>query len=195
VFRGQAGDKLGHISAGLLWVQVTNFFWDINNGGKDFVMAFLWTFFKGTPSSTDLYRKLLTASVSNKLAWLFLHILGCAGRLIHSLADLLTLTIAHLLGRLIALSHCLVESFLLEGNLTGFFKVLFTNFLLGRLEFCDIGVVTLLGVFVGALQYRILLEGGHLFSLLNTTKPGIRVCRAATEVDAPLNSLLSSCSG
>jgi len=31
VFRGQAGDKLGDVSAGLLWVQVTNLFGNINN--------------------------------------------------------------------------------------------------------------------------------------------------------------------
>jgi len=147
----EAGDKLGLVPAGLLWVQVTNLFGNINNRGKDLVMAFLWSFFEGTSSPTNLNWKFLTPSISNELAWLFLDILGCAGRLIHSLANLFSLTVAHLLSWPVALSHCLVESLLLESDLTGLLKVFFTNLLLRRLEFCDISVVTLLGVLVSAL--------------------------------------------
>ena len=54
--------------------------------------------------------------------------------------------------------------------------------------------MTLFSVFVGALKDGVLLQGGHLFSLLNTTQSSVGVCCAATEVDAPLDSLLSSCS-
>jgi len=93
-------------------------------------VTLLWSFFEGTSSTADLNGEFFTSSVTNKLAWLFLHILGGAGRLIHSLAHLLTLTIAHLLSWLVALSHCLVESFLLEGDLTGLLKVFFANLFL-----------------------------------------------------------------
>ena len=158
-------------------------------------MALLGTFFKGAASSTDLNREFFAASVAYKLSWLFLHILGCAGRLIDSLADLLTLTITHLLGGLVALSHCLVKCLLLEGDLTGFLEVLFANLFLGRLELGDVCVVALLSVLVGALKDGVLLQGGDLFSLLNTAQPGVRVCCAATEVDTSLNSFLSSCPG
>ena len=130
VYRFQLRNKLGDKSAGFLGVEVTNFLRNINKRSDNFVMTLLSTLLKCTSSSTDLYRKLLTSSVSHKLAWLFLHILGGAGRLIHSLAHLLTLTIAHLLSWLVALSHCLVESFLLEGDLTGLLKVFFANFFL-----------------------------------------------------------------
>merc|ERR1712086_832589 len=123
-------------------------------------MTLFFTLFKDTSSSADLYGKLLTASVSNKLTWLFLHILGCAGRLIHSLADLLALTIAHLLLGPVALVHRLVVSLLLEGDGAGFFKVLFTNFFLRRFKLSNISVVALLRVLVGALQDGLLLQGG-----------------------------------
>jgi len=93
-------------------------------------MTLLWSFFEGTSSTADLNGEFLTTGVTNKLAWLFLHILGGAGRLIHSLTNLLTQAIAHLLGWLVALSHCLVVSLLLEGDLTGFLKVFFANLLL-----------------------------------------------------------------
>merc|ERR550534_914336 len=115
-------------------------------------MALFFPFFISASSSTDLHRKLFTSSVSHKLSWLFLHILGCAGRLIDSLADLLTLTITHLLHRSVALIHCLIVSLLLESDGALLLKVLLTNFFLRRFKLCNISVVALLCVLVGTLQ-------------------------------------------
>merc|ERR1719427_1633463 len=147
-------------------------------------MTLLRSFFKYTSSSTDLHRKLLTSCLSHKLSWLFLHILGCAGRLIHSLAYLLTLTITHLLHRSVALVHCLIVSLLLESDGALLLKVLFTNFFLRRFKLCNISVVALLCVLVGTLQDWLLLQGGHCLLLVHAAQPSIRVSHTTTEVNS-----------
>merc|ERR1711970_1204745 len=153
-------------------------------------MALFLPFFKNTSSSTNLNRKLLTCSVSHKISRLFLHILGCAGRLIHSLADLLTLTITHLLHRSVALIHCLIVCLLLESDGTLLLKVLFTNFFLRRFKLCDISVMALLCVLVGTLQDGLLLQGGHCLLLVHTAQPSIRISHTTTEVNSTRNSLI-----
>jgi len=187
VFWSQPRHKLVREFASFLWVQVAHFFGHINERGEDFIMALLWSFFENTTGSTDLNRELLTAGVSNKLARLLLHILGCAGRLVHSLANLGTLTVAHLLDRCVALPHCLVEGLLLEGDGTGLLKGLLTHLLLGWSELGDIGVVALLSVLVGALQDRILLDGGHCLLLVDTAQSGVRILLTAAEVNSTRN--------
>jgi hypothetical protein len=106
----QLGDKL----ANLLWVEVTVLLGHIDERCEDLVVALLYTFLENTSSSTDLDRELLTAGVSNELAGLLLHVLGCARGLVHGLANLGTLTVADLLDWCVALPHCLVEGLLLE---------------------------------------------------------------------------------
>ena len=134
VFRRETRHQLGHVSAGLLRVEITNLFWNINKRSCYFVMTLFWTFFIGAASSTDLHRQLLTAGVSYKLARLLLNILGAAAALIHCPALLRSLTIAHLLQRLVTLLNCLIESLLFEGDGTNLLKVLLTHLLLSRLK-------------------------------------------------------------
>ena len=78
VFWGQPRHKLVGEFASFLWVQVADFFRHIDERGENLIMALLWSFLENTTSSTDLNRELLTAGVSNELAGLLLHILGCA---------------------------------------------------------------------------------------------------------------------
>merc|ERR1719244_2391397 len=106
------------------------FFRHIYKRCSDLIMTLLRTFFIAASSSTDLHRKLLTSCLSHKLSWLFLRILGCAGRLIHSPTLLRSLTIAHLLYRLVTFLHRLIVSLLLESYGTFFLKTLFANFFL-----------------------------------------------------------------
>ena len=190
VLWGKSRHKLGDKLADLLWVQVTDFLRHVNKRREDLVMALLWTFLKGASSSTDLNRKFLTTGVSNKLAGLLLHILGCAGGLVDSLANFFSLSIANLLCWLVALPHCLVEGLLLEGDRAGLLKVLLAHFLLRGGKFGDIGVVALLRVLVGALKDRVLLQGGHSLLLVNAAQPGLRILLTAAEVDASLDLAL-----
>merc|ERR1719210_1751168 len=75
----ELGDKFGDEPTGFLWVQITNLLWDIHKGSNNLVMTLFRSLLKGTSSTTDLNGELLTRGVSNKLAWLFLNILGAAG--------------------------------------------------------------------------------------------------------------------
>merc|ERR1712025_826360 len=106
-------------------------------------MTLLIPFSKNTSRSTDLYWQLFTASVSHKLARLLLYILGCTRGLIHCLANLLPLTIALLLYRLVALPHCLIVGLLLEGYGALLLKVLLTHLLLAGFELSNIRIVAL----------------------------------------------------
>merc|ERR1712083_164411 len=192
MLRGKPWNKLCDKSTCLLRIQVTNFLGNIYKRSDNFLMALFFPFFKSASSSTDLHRKLLTSCVSHKLSWLFLHILGCAGRLIDSLADLLTLTITHLLYRSVALIHCLIVSLLLKSDCTLLLKVLLANLLHGRFKLCNISVVALLCVLVGTLQDGLLLQGGHCLLLVHAAQPSIRVSHTTTEVNSTRNSFLLS---
>jgi len=110
-FRLQLGNKLGDEAASLLWVQVTGFFGNIYEGSDDLVV-------------------LLTLGITNKLAGLLLDVLGGARGFIDSAALLRTLAIANLFNGPVAFLHGLIESLLLEGDLTGLLEVLLTNLLL-----------------------------------------------------------------
>merc|ERR1719481_263297 len=161
-------------------------------------MTLLVPFFIGTASPTDLHRKLLTTCFPNKLSWLFLHILGCAGRLIHSSTLLRTLTIAHLLNRFIAMLYSLIECLFLKCYLALLLKSLLTNLLHRRFKLSNIGVVALLSVLVGTLKYWFLLQGAHRLSFLNTTKPSFRICGTTSKINSSsvnieLLSFSSSC--
>ena len=157
VFRRQTRHQLGHVSAGLLRVEITDFLRNIKKRSNHLLMTLFRTFFISAASSTDLHRQLLTAGVSYKLARLLLNILGGTGALIHCPALLRSLTIAHLLNRFVTLLNSLIDSFLFECDAALFLKVLLTHLLLSWFELSDIGVVTLLCVLVGALQDWILL--------------------------------------
>jgi hypothetical protein len=104
------------------------------------------------------------------------------------------LTIANLLKRLVAFFHGLIESLLFEGDLARLFKVFFANLLLSSRELCDIGVVALLNILVGALKDGIFLKGLDSFFLLNTTESSLRVILASTEVNSSLdfNTILAT---
>ena len=151
-------------------------------------MTFLSPFLEGASSSTDLNRKLLTASVSDKLARLLLNILGCAGRLVHRPALLLALSVAHLLCGSVALPHSLIEGLLLESDLTGLLKVLFANLLLTRGKLSDISVVTLFSVLVCTFKDGFLLQGCYLILLFDTTEASVLICLTTREVYTSLDS-------
>ena len=184
MLRLQAGDKPGLEAAGLLGVQVAHLLRDIHKVGDGLVMALLGTLLSNTASTADLNGELLTAGVTDKLAGLLFNVLGGARRLVHGSAFLRTLSIAHLLKRLVALLHGFIESLLLERDLAGLLKVLFTHLLLGGLELGDVGVVALLHILVCALKNGILLQRGDGLLLLNAAETGVGIGDAAGEVDA-----------
>ena len=192
VLGSQLRDKSGGESAGLLGVEVTLLLRNINYRGCHFVVTLLNSLLKGTASSTDLHGKFLTGGVSHELTRLFLHILGAAGGLVHSLTDLLPLAVTDLLYRFVTFPHSLVESLLFEGDGASLLEVLLADLLLGRLELGDVGVVTLLHILVSALQDRLLLQGGHLLLFLHTAEPGLGVLHTPAEVEASLDLLLSA---
>ena len=193
----EPGDELGLEAAGLLWVQVANFLWDVDEGGDDLIVAFLWSFLSDTAGTADLDWELLALGVSDELAWLLLDVLGGTAGLVDGAAFLWALAVANLLQRLVALLHGLVNSLLLESDLASFLEVLLANFLLSWSELCDVSVVALFHVLVGALQDGVLLDGGDGFLLLNTAQSGVGIIDATAEVDSALDgiTLLTSTSG
>ena len=170
-------------SASFLWVEIAYFLRNINKGGDHLLVTLLRSLLKGTASSTDLDGKFLTGGVSHELTRLLLHILGAAGGLVHSLTDLLPLAVTDLLYRFVTFPHSLVESLLFEGDGASLLEVLLADLLLGGGELGDVGVVALLGVLVGALQDRLLLQAGDGLLLVHTAEPRVRVCDTPTEVN------------
>ena len=193
--RFELGNQFGLEFAGLLGVEVTHLLGDINKRGNGLVMALFRSLFISTSSSADLDRELLAGSVSDKLAGLLLNVLGGTRGLIHSPALLRALAVAHLLHRLVALLHGLVEGLLLEGDLTGLLKVLLAHLLLGRGELGDVGVVALLHVLVGALKDGVLLEGGHLLQFIYAAEVSGGVSDTVTEVHSTSDSNLTPSTG
>jgi hypothetical protein len=106
------------------------------------------------------------------------------------------LTIADLLKRLVAFLHSLIESLLFEGDLASLLKVFLTDFLLGRRELCDIGVVTLLNILVCALKDGVLLDGLDSLLFLNTAESSLSIILASAEVNSSLdfNTILATLS-
>ncbi len=151
MLRCKTGDKLGLETASRLGVEITGFLRDIHKGGDGLIMALLFAFFSDATSSTNLHWKLLASRVSNKPAWLFLNVAGGTGGLVDSPALLRTLPVAHFGQGPVALLHILLKGLLLKGDLARLLKVFLANFLLGRLELCDVSVVALLHLFMGAL--------------------------------------------
>ena len=107
-------------------------------------MALLLPLLIGAAGSADLDGELLAGSVSNKLAWLLLHILGRTGGFINSPALLraleytlrifflkpfypLYLSITDFLDGSVALLHGLVVGLLLECDAALLLKVLLAN--------------------------------------------------------------------
>ena len=94
-------------------------------------------------SATDLHRQLLAARLPDQLPpRLLLRVLRGARRLVHSLANLWPAPVAHLVDRLVAFPHRLVESLLLEGDRALLVEVLLAHFFGCWLEGGDVGVVT-----------------------------------------------------
>ena len=154
---GQPWGQAGLEPAGLLGVEVANLLGHVHHASDDLVVALLRPLLEGTASPADLDGKFLTGGVSHELTRLFLHILGAAGGLVHSPALLRSLPVTNLLYRFVTFLNCFINSFLFEGDGALLLKVLLADLLLGRLELSDVGVVTLLGVLVSALQDGILL--------------------------------------
>ena len=65
--------------AGLLGIQITYFLRNIDQSCYFFVMALFRALISCAASTTYVDGQLLTLCVANKLAWLLLNILGCAG--------------------------------------------------------------------------------------------------------------------
>jgi len=127
----QLGDELGDKSAGLLWVEITDLFGYINKGSQDLVVAFFVSFGADTSGTTDLNGELFTCGISNKLAWLFLNILGSTGRFINGSAFFRSLAVAFFDEGFVALLDGFFGGLLLESDRTLLFEVLFTDLLLG----------------------------------------------------------------
>lgn len=123
---------------------------------------------------------------------LLLHVFGGARGFIDGTALLGALAVADLLEGLVALLDRLLDSLLLEGDLAGLLEVLVADLLLGGGELCDVGVVALLHVLVGALQDGVLLDGLHGLLLLHAAEAGLGVVLAATKVDSSLHLSLTT---
>lgn len=178
----QAGNQLGLEAAGLLWVQVTDFFWHVNERGQGLVVTLLRSLLCNAASTADLDWQLLTGSVTNKLPRLLLNIAGGTTGLIHSPTLIGPLSVADFLQGLVALLDSFVDSLLLEGDLTSLFKVLVAHLLLSRGELCDVGVMALFDVGVGTLKDGVLFNGLHSFFFFNTTQTTFRVIDTITKV-------------
>merc|ERR1711862_368211 len=183
----QFGHQFGLEFAGFLGVQVTDFFGNIDESSDDFVVAFFGTFFSDTTSSTDLNGQFFTSGVSNEFAGLLLNVSGSTRRFIDGSTFLGSLSVADLFEGLVALLESLVDSLLLEGDLTGLLKVLFADFLLGGSELCDISVMTFLNVLVGTFQDGVLLDGLDGLLLFNTAQTGLGVIHTTSEVNSSLD--------
>jgi len=72
----ELGNKLGDETAGFLWVQVTDFFGNINKRNNNFVVALFGSFFECATSTANFNWKLFTRGVTNKFARLLFNILG-----------------------------------------------------------------------------------------------------------------------
>ena len=149
--RLQLGHQLGDKAASLLGVEITHLLGRVHQGGDHLVVTLLGALLVGAARPAKLGGQLLALGVRHKLAGLLLHILGGARGLVHSLALLLALAIAHLLHWGVALLYRLVVGLLLESDGTDLLKVLLTHFLLRGGELGDVGVVALLHVLVSAL--------------------------------------------
>ena len=158
VLRFQAWDKLGLETTSLLGVQIANLFRNINKTCDLLVMALFWALVSGATSSTDFNGQLLTAGVSNKLARLLFYVTSSTRGFIDSPTLLRAIAVAYFLQRPVALFHTLSDGLLLECDLTGLFKVLFANLLLGRTELSDICVMALFDILVVALKNGLFLQ-------------------------------------
>ncbi|TRY68925.1 hypothetical protein TCAL_15161, partial [Tigriopus californicus] len=118
---------------------------------------------------------------------------GCFSTgLVDGTALLGSLTIADLLQRTVTFLHLLLNGLLLEGDLAGLFKVLFTNLLLGGFELCYIGVVTFFHIFVRAFKNGILLQSLDSLFVLHATKSGLGVRLAIAKIHSTtLDAILS----
>ena len=183
----QLGNKLGDEAASLLWVQVAGFFRDINKRSDDLVVAFFSSFTGGTARATNLNGQLFTVGVSDKLARLLFNVAGSAGTFVESFALLWTTSIADFFDWLVAFFDSLIECLLLESDLTSLLKVFLANLLLRSIKLCDVRVVTLLQVLVGALKDGVFLKRCHLLILLDAAEASLGIRLAAGEVNAALN--------
>ena len=184
MLRLELRDQLGLEAAGLLGVQVTNLLRDVNQRCDGLVVALFGSLLGNTPSTANLNWQLLALGVSDKLAGLLLNVLGSAAGLVDSAALLRSLAVANLFQRLVALLDGFVNSLLLECNLTGLLEVFLAHLLLAGLELCDVCVVALLYIFVGALKDGVLGEGRDGLLLLDTAEPSLWVFNTGAEVDA-----------
>ena len=129
VLWSEAWYQLGGEPADLLRIYITNFLRHVHYRCYHLVMTLLTTLLIITACPTHLYRQLITGGVSNKLAWLFLHILCSTVRLIDCTAFRRSLPIAGLFKRGVAFTHCLIVCPLLERDATIFLKIFITYFL------------------------------------------------------------------
>ena len=192
VLRLEAGDKLGLEAASFLGVQVAHLLRHVNQRGDGFVVALFGAFLSNTASTTNLNRDFLTRGVTNKLARLLLNVPGGTSRLVHCLANVLSLTIAHLLQGPVALLHLLLNGLLLERDLTGLLKVLLTNLLLSGLKLCNICVMALFDIFVSTLEDGLLFQRLHLLFFQDTPLASLGVEDSIAEVNGSTLNLLAT---
>ena len=209
LFGSQTRHQLCDQSTGFLGVEITSLLGNIHqsvqlnkwsdNGGTValrlshlFVVTLLGTLLTDTALATDLHRLLLALGVAHEAPVALVDIPGRAGRLVHSPALSLSLSIAHLLHGSVALPDRLLHGLLLEGDLAALLEVLLAGLLLCWLEEGDVGVVTLLHVLVFALQDRILGHRLHLL-LLDDTQAAVWSPRGLAEVHSSWHCHLLSC--
>ena len=97
------------------------------------------------------------------------------------------MAIAGLDQRPVTFLDILLDGLLLKSDLAGLLKVLLADLLLGRVELRDIGVVTLLHIFVRALEDRVLLQRCDRLFRLDAAKACVWVILAAAEVNTSSN--------
>jgi hypothetical protein len=93
--------------------------------------------------------------------------------------------------RSVALFDRFSHGHLFKGDLALFLKVLFTDLFLGRCKLCDIGVMALFHLLVGALQDGVLGYAGDLL-LLHDTTHAIVLHFTAAKVNSALDGNIAS---
>jgi hypothetical protein len=72
----QSGDELGLEAAGLLGVQITDLFGDIDERSDGLIVALFGSFLGGTSSTANLDREFFATGVTDEFTGLLLNVLG-----------------------------------------------------------------------------------------------------------------------
>ena len=161
MLRFELRDQLCLELAGLLGVEITHFLGNIDKGYNCLVVAFLRALRSCAASTAYVNGLFLALCVADKLARLLLNIPGGTRGLKDCPTNFLTLAIAALDQRLVALLDLFLLGLLFEGDLADLLKVLLADLFRSGLKLSHISVMALFNLLMCALKDGIPLQGGH----------------------------------